>query len=57
MTQEIYDAQLNKNNVEKNVYISLIVANVIFGVLHPEHQIIAAAGAAFFAGLMMKMRA
>lgn len=48
MTRESSGSLLSAHAVKQNVYLSLVVANLLFGWLHPEHIVIAAVGAAFF---------
>jgi hypothetical protein len=48
MTQESLESLLNLHNVQTTVYISLTVANFLFGLLHPEYMVIAVSGVAFF---------
>jgi hypothetical protein len=48
MSQETSAWLLHVLKVEFTVYISLIVANFLFGVLHPENKLIAIGGVVFF---------
>lgn len=44
---------LNSKNLRLTFYISLLVAHLLFGVLNPESILVAAAGFAFFAALVL----
>jgi uncharacterized membrane protein YcgQ (UPF0703/DUF1980 family) len=44
---------LNSKSLRTTLYLSLLVAHLLFGMLHPESIVIAAAGFAFFASLVL----
>lgn len=44
---------LNAKNLRITIYISLAIANMLFGVLYPDSITIAACGFAFFAALAL----
>lgn len=48
MIQETYEPHLNDRNLQTNFYVSLIVANILFGLMHPTLMAIAASGIVFF---------
>jgi hypothetical protein len=53
ISQENNDFLLNNKNLRMTLYLSLVVAHLIFGMLYPESITIAAVGFAFFAVLVM----
>lgn len=53
MTQEYSAFLLNSKNLRTTVYLCLVVAHLLFGVLYPESIAIAALGFAFFTGLVL----
>ena len=44
---------LNSRMLRLTMYLSLAIANVIFGALHPENIVVAGCGFAFFASLTL----
>jgi len=44
---------LNAKNLKITIYISLAIANMLFGALYPDSVAIAACGFAFFAALAL----
>ena len=44
---------LNQKSLRLTMYLSLAIANIIFGALYPEQIVIAGCGFAFFATLTM----
>ncbi len=44
---------LNSKTLRLTMYLSLAIANIIFGALHPENIVVAGCGFAFFAGLTL----
>jgi hypothetical protein len=44
---------LNQKSLRLTMYLSLAIANIIFGALYPNHIAIAGCGFAFFATLTM----
>lgn len=53
ISQENDDFLLNNKNLRMTLYLSLVVAHLIFGMLYPESITIAAIGFTFFAALVM----
>lgn len=53
MYNETSDFLLNSKNLRITVYLSLVVAHLIFGMLYQESIAIAAIGFAFFAALVL----
>jgi hypothetical protein len=51
--QESHSFLLNPRNLRITLYISLAVANLLYGVLYPEFIVVAACGFAFFATLVL----
>lgn len=50
---ESHDFLLNAKNLRITIYISLAIANMLFGALYPDSIVIAACGFAFFAALAL----
>lgn len=50
---ESHEFLLNAKNLRITVYISLAIANMLFGALYPDSIAIAACGFAFFAALAL----
>lgn len=48
------DFLLNARNLQLTIYISMVVANVLFVLLYPEHIVIGVIGAIFFLMLLMR---
>ncbi len=44
---------LNSKTLRLTIYISLAIANIIFGALYPEQIVVAGCGFAFFAALTL----
>ena len=44
---------LNAKNLRLTMYLSLAVANILFGALYPEHIVVAGCGFAFFAAFTL----
>lgn len=44
---------LNAKNLRITVYLSLAIANILFGALYPESVVMAGCGFAFFAALAL----
>lgn len=44
---------LNTKSLKVTIYLSLAIANMLFGVLYPESIVIAGCGFAFFAALTL----
>ncbi len=53
MTQEYSAFLLNSKNLRTTVYLSLVVAHLLFGMLYPGSIAVAALGFAFFTGLVL----
>ena len=53
MYQEQSDFLLNTKNLRLTLYMSLVVAHLIFGLLHPTAVFLAATGFAFFTALVL----
>ncbi len=47
------DFLLNTKNLKITIYLSLAIANMLFGVLYPESIVMAGCGFAFFAVLTL----
>jgi hypothetical protein len=45
---------LNPKNLGLTMYLSLAIANILFGALYPQHIVIAGCGFAFFASLILR---
>lgn len=54
MIQESYNPLLNDHNLQTTFYVSLVIANILFGLMHPELSIIALSGIAFFMALVLR---
>jgi hypothetical protein len=50
---ESQDFLLNARNMRITIYLSLAIANLLFGALYPESIVIAGCGFAFFAALTL----
>lgn len=50
---ESHEFLLNAKNLRITVYISLAIANMLFGALYPDSIVVAACGFAFFAALAL----
>ena len=50
---ESQDFLLNAKNLRITIYLSLAIANMLFGALHPESIVVAGCGFAFFAALTL----
>lgn len=50
---ESQDFLLTARNLKITIYLSLTIANVIFGVLHPESILVAGCGFVFFGALTL----
>lgn len=48
MTADSPEFLINRKTLRLTIYASLAIANVIFGLTHPEHALIAGCGFAFF---------
>jgi hypothetical protein len=48
------DFLLNARNLQLTIYISMVVANVLFVLLYPEHIVIGVIGAIFFLVLLAR---
>ncbi len=44
---------INTKTLRVSVYLSLAIANLLFGVFHPEHIIVAGCGLVFFSALTL----
>lgn len=53
MNDDSNDFLLTPKNLRITLYLSLVVAHLLFGVLYPESIAIAAIGFAFFAALVL----
>lgn len=47
------DFLLNAKNLKITIYLSLAIANILFGILYPESIVMASCGFAFFAALTL----
>lgn len=54
MSHEISTLPLRAQTIQVTVYISLIIANLLFCVLHPDNKLIAAGGVVFFAVALLR---
>lgn len=54
MSHEISTSPLRVKKMQITVYISLIGANLLFGVLHPNNKLIAAGGVVFFTVALLR---
>ena len=54
MSYEIFRLPLRVQKIQVTFYISLIVANLLFGVLHPDNKLIAAGGVVFFTVALLR---
>lgn len=54
MIQQTSESLLSDHNLQTTFYVSLVVANIIFGLIHPELTVIAASGIAFFMALVLR---
>lgn len=50
---ESQDFLLNAKNLKITIYLSLTIANMLFGALYPESIVVAGCGFAFFAALTL----
>lgn len=50
---ESQELLLNAKNLRITVYLSLAIANMLFGALYPESIVVAGCGFAFFAALTL----
>lgn len=48
-----HDFLLNARNLRITIYLSLAIANMLFGALYPESIVMAGCGFAFFAALTL----
>lgn len=53
MTPKSPEFLINRNSLRLTIYLSLTIANIIFGVIHPEQIAVAVCGFAFFAALTL----
>lgn len=53
MPHDTSEFLLNSKNLRLTLYISLLIAHLLFGMLNPEAIAVAAAGFAFFAALVL----
>lgn len=53
MIQESPDSMSNPQNLRITFYLSLAVAHLLFGLLHPESIVVAVSGLAFFTALVL----
>ncbi|MEN0037987.1 MAG: hypothetical protein AAGC78_13015 [Cellvibrio sp.] len=44
---------LNQKTLRLTMYLSLAIANIIFGALYPDHIVVAGCGFAFFSALIL----
>lgn len=50
---EYQEFLLNTKSLKVTMYLSLAVANILFGALYPEHIVVAGCGFAFFAAAIL----